>query len=90
MTPAGLAKFSPDAAASPSPKRYSADQPPPDFFMKALKASPAAAENFAKLAPSYRRNFVLWVTDAKKEETRQRRLTEAIRMLERNEKLALK
>jgi len=87
MTAAGLAKLPPDLA--PPPARYTADSPLPPFFEEALRASPAAAESFAKLAPSYRRNLVRWVIEAKKEETRQRRLAEAIRLLERGEKLAL-
>jgi uncharacterized protein YdeI (YjbR/CyaY-like superfamily) len=88
MTAAGLSKLPPDDA--PPPERYTADSPLPDLFAAALAASPTAAENFGKLAPSYRRDFVRWVIEAKKEETRQRRLAEAIRMLERNEKLGLK
>ena len=55
-----------------------------------LEASPTAAANFHGLAPSYRRDYVRWVTEAKKEETRQRRLTEALRMLEESRKLSLK
>jgi len=88
MTEAGRSKLPKDL--TPPPERYSADSPLPDLFAAALRAHPAAAENFGKLAPSHRRNFVLWVTDAKKEETRQRRLAEMLRMLERNEKLELK
>src|SRR6185295_4349223 len=88
MAPAGLAKLPADLA--PPPPRYSADDPLPDLFSAALEAHPKAAENFRKFAPSYRRNMVRWVIEAKQEETRRRRLAEAIRMLERNEKLVLK
>jgi uncharacterized protein YdeI (YjbR/CyaY-like superfamily) len=88
MTEAGRSKLPPDL--TPPPERYSADAPLPDFFVATLKAHPAAAEIFERLAPSHRRNFVLWVTDAKKEETRQRRLAEMLRMLERGQVLGLK
>ena len=88
MTEAGSSKI--PRALAPPPPRYSADSPLPGFFAEALAASPTAAENFRQLAPSYRRDFVRWVTEAKREETRQRRLAEAIRLLERNEKLGLK
>jgi len=55
-----------------------------------LAANRRARQNFARLAPSYRRTFVGWVASAKKEDTRQRRLREAITLLERNQKLGLK
>jgi uncharacterized protein YdeI (YjbR/CyaY-like superfamily) len=47
-------------------------------------------ENFDGLSPSYRRNVVGWVLSAKKEETRRKRLTEVIGVMERGEKLGLK
>jgi uncharacterized protein YdeI (YjbR/CyaY-like superfamily) len=90
MTAAGMSKLPPDLTPPPPRERYSADSPLPDFFAAALQANAAASENFARLAPSYRRNFVGWVSQAKKEETRQRRLAEAIRLLERGEKLGMK
>jgi uncharacterized protein YdeI (YjbR/CyaY-like superfamily) len=55
-----------------------------------LMASPRAWENFSKLPPSHQRNYILWVSDAKREETRQRRMREAIGRLEKNERLGLK
>jgi uncharacterized protein YdeI (YjbR/CyaY-like superfamily) len=89
MTPIGLAKV--DAGVKPiiPPARRRSTTTPP-FFKQALAANARARENFANLAPSHRRHFVGWVTMAKKEETRQRRLREAMRLLERNEKLGLK
>jgi uncharacterized protein YdeI (YjbR/CyaY-like superfamily) len=47
-------------------------------------------DNFNKLAESYKRSFVAWIDSAKKEETRRKRLAEAIELLERNQKLGLK
>lgn len=88
MTAAGLAALPVDL--SPPPERYSADSPLPEIFAAALDANPTAAGNFHKMAPSYRRDIVRWVIEAKKEETRQRRLAEAVRLLERNQKLGLK
>lgn len=43
-----------------------------------------------RLVPIWRRDFVRWVMEAKKEETRQRRLVEALRLLEENRKLGMK
>ena len=49
-----------------------------------------AWENFNKLAHSYKRLYVLWISDAKKEETFQKRINEAIKLLEQNKKLGMK
>jgi uncharacterized protein YdeI (YjbR/CyaY-like superfamily) len=62
----------------------------PPVVKRGLRASPKAWENFQKLAPSYRRNYVGWIMHAKQEETRERRLREAVSLLEQNKKLGLK
>ena len=62
----------------------------PAFLEEALAANKKALENFNGLAPSYRRNMVGWVSSARKEETRRKRLAEVIGVLERGEKLGLK
>jgi uncharacterized protein YdeI (YjbR/CyaY-like superfamily) len=41
-------------------------------------------------APSYRRRYIGWIMHAAKEETRERRLREAVALLEQNKKLGLK
>jgi uncharacterized protein YdeI (YjbR/CyaY-like superfamily) len=89
MTEAGLAKadFSLQEAPAARPKRAPLDLP--DWLKKGLMASPSAWDNFSKLPPSHQRNYILWISDAKKEETRQRRLREAIERLEKNERLGL-
>ncbi len=46
-----------------------------------------AAEFFDGLAPSYKKLYVEWVTGAKKEETRQRRIKKAVEMLAEGKKL---
>jgi uncharacterized protein YdeI (YjbR/CyaY-like superfamily) len=62
----------------------------PRFVKQALMASPKAWEYFQSLAPSYRRHYIGWIMHAKKEETRERRLREAVSLLEQNKKLGLK
>jgi uncharacterized protein YdeI (YjbR/CyaY-like superfamily) len=62
----------------------------PEFFLQALGKSKKALLNFEKLANSYKRQYVGWVTNAKKEETRKRRLAEVISVLEQDRKLGLK
>lgn len=46
---------------------------PAEYEVK-LKANPKAWRGFCSLAPSYQRNAIWWVTTAKREETRQKRL----------------
>ncbi|MEP6496225.1 MAG: YdeI/OmpD-associated family protein [bacterium] len=62
----------------------------PPFVKQALQANAKVWENFRNLAPSYRRHYVGWIMHARKEETRERRLREAIALLKQNKKLGLK
>jgi uncharacterized protein YdeI (YjbR/CyaY-like superfamily) len=62
----------------------------PPYLKNALTANKEALDNFNKLAESYRKDFVGWIGSAKKEETRKKRLNEAIGLLERNQKLGMK
>jgi uncharacterized protein YdeI (YjbR/CyaY-like superfamily) len=61
----------------------------PRELKQALQANQQAARNFAALAPSHKRQYIYWIADAKKEETRQRRIRAAIRMLKENKKLGI-
>jgi uncharacterized protein YdeI (YjbR/CyaY-like superfamily) len=84
MTEAGLAKI--DRATlgeEPHAKRSQGDLDIPHFVKQALMTNAKAWENFRKLAPSHRRGYIQWIMDAKKEETRERRLREAVSRLER-------
>ena len=63
---------------------------PPPFLVRRLKRNREAWNNFQLMAPSYRRNYIGWITAAKTVETRERRMEEAIRLLARNEKLGMK
>ena len=58
--------------------------PPPDL-RKALRKSTAARQRFDKLSFTHRREFVEWIEDAKKEDTRERRINKTIEMLEQGE-----
>lgn len=62
----------------------------PSFIEKALAKNEKAHAFFDTLASSYKRRIVGWVSSAKKEETRSRRLAEVIGLLEENQKLGLK
>ena len=62
----------------------------PGFVKKALMANAKAWDNFRNLAPSYRTHYIGWIMHAVKQETRERRLREAVSLLEQNKKLGLK
>jgi uncharacterized protein YdeI (YjbR/CyaY-like superfamily) len=62
----------------------------PGFFTEALKAIPEAEKTFNALAPSYKLRYLGWIMDAKKEETRLRRMKEALELLAAGSKLGMK
>jgi uncharacterized protein YdeI (YjbR/CyaY-like superfamily) len=62
----------------------------PKFLKNILSTNKKALENFEKLAPSYKRLYIGWIIDAKKEDTQLKRLTEAMGLLEKNKKLGMK
>ena len=86
LTPAGL-------AAAPTKNTY-APKPAipelPGYIGKALRANPSAWKFFRELAPTYRRDFVVWIHIAKRPDTRARRLRESISLLAAGKKLGLK
>ena len=88
----------PGIARSPD-GRPVVDGPPPDSLptpamrgdvQKALKKDAAAWSTFEDLAPSHQRRYVMWIAMAKRDETRQKRLREAIAMLRKGKTLGLK
>ena len=50
----------------------------PDFFMSPLKKNKKALKTFGGFSNSHKREYVEWVTEAKTEETREKRLAAAI------------
>jgi uncharacterized protein YdeI (YjbR/CyaY-like superfamily) len=89
MKPAGLAQVE---AAKKDGRWEAAYASPanvevPEDLQKALDASPKAAEFFATLNKSNRFAILYQLQDAKKPETRTRRLEKFVGMLERGEKL---
>jgi uncharacterized protein YdeI (YjbR/CyaY-like superfamily) len=53
----------------------------PAYFSSALKGNPKAFTTFQKFSPSHQREYVEWVTEAKTEATRQKRLATALEWL---------
>jgi uncharacterized protein YdeI (YjbR/CyaY-like superfamily) len=93
MTAAGLAQVDPEVLASldASPDRAPRPAPtlPPELEAL-LRANEKAWQAFQRLAPSHRRNYIGWIVAAKRDETRRRRLAEAISKLEQGLPLGLK
>jgi uncharacterized protein YdeI (YjbR/CyaY-like superfamily) len=50
----------------------------PDYFEKALKAKPKAKEIFESKSASFRKEYLVWITGAKTEETRQTRIEQSL------------
>jgi len=60
----------------------------PNDFRAALDAEPAAAEFFASLGSTRRYSFLYRITDAKRPETRAKRIAEYVELLARGETLS--
>jgi uncharacterized protein YdeI (YjbR/CyaY-like superfamily) len=82
ITEAGMAK-PPNKRERPATPNEIGDTVPA-YIRKAMRENEPAWTNFRSLAPSYRRRYVFWINHAKKEETKQKRLREAIEALVRN------
>lgn len=50
----------------------------PDYFSKALVKNKNASKIFEAFSPSHKKEYVQWITEAKTEETRQRRIDTAL------------
>jgi uncharacterized protein YdeI (YjbR/CyaY-like superfamily) len=85
-----------DPGLERAPTGRSGDQPRPSlsaipsYIENQLKADGRAWDYFKQLAPSYRRVYIAWIDSAKREETKQKRLLEAIGLLASGRKLGLK
>ena len=62
----------------------------PPYIEDALKTVPPAWRYFKRLAPSYQRAYIGWIDSAKRKETKEKRLREALSLLASGKKLGLK
>ena len=53
----------------------------PEALATGLKKQPGAAKQFAAMSPSCRREYCEWIAEAKREETRSRRVDQALAMI---------
>jgi uncharacterized protein YdeI (YjbR/CyaY-like superfamily) len=79
-----------DPMIPPAPKVKRRPWPMPAFFKSALaeKRNRAAADNFKKLSATCQREYLVWLTMAKRPETREKRLRETLAALARGRKWA--
>lgn len=90
LKPGGISRAPTDRGYDPRPPRFKMPATLPRYIQAALRKHPAARRHFEGLAPSHRRQFVGWIESAKREDTKARRLQEAIRLLAAEEPLGLK
>ena len=70
-------------AKGPGSRKRGPRLPPavPTELGKALKANPAAQSFFNSLPPSAQREYTEWISEAKRDETRERRLAQTVEQL---------
>ena len=90
LNAAGVKRSPTERGYGPRPTRRALPIKLPTYIQAALKKHPRALRNFEALTPSQRRRYFAWIESAKREETKQRRLKEAIQMLTAGELLGLK
>jgi len=89
LKPSGIERAPTDRSYAPRP-RYQMPATLPGHIQAAFRKHAAARRYFEGLAPSHRRRYVGWIESAKREETKARRLKEAIRLLTAGKPLGLK
>ncbi|MFT5847208.1 MAG: hypothetical protein ACJARX_000673 [Psychroserpens sp.] len=56
----------------------------PKELKDAFETNPNASKNYNNFAPSYRKNYLYWLNQAKRDETRQKRIAEIINLCDAN------
>ena len=90
LKPGGINRAPTDRSYGPLPQQSKMPATVPPHIQAALRKHPAARRCFEGLAPSHRRQYIGWIESAKHDETKARRLKEAIRLLNAGKPLGLK
>ena len=90
LKPAGIERAPTDGGYGPRPPRRPLPARLPPYIRAALRKHPAASRHFEALTPSQRRRYFAWIESAKREDTKLRRLKEAIGLLANGKALGLK
>jgi uncharacterized protein YdeI (YjbR/CyaY-like superfamily) len=91
MKPAGLTAYD-EVIRKPNlvyNTRKEANSIVPDDLIEALKKNPVALNNFMSFPPSSRKLYVFWLNDAKREDTRKKRIIRIVDQSERNIKAGM-
>jgi len=75
-------KLNESGAKVEKPKMAKKEIPMPDYFGRALSKNKKAKKAFDDFSPSHRREYLEWITEAKTEVTRKKRMTKALEWLE--------
>ena len=66
----------------PQANRVAKAEPPvPEALVLALEKHKLAAKQFAAMSPSCRKEYSVWIAEAKRDETRERRVAQAVEMI---------
>jgi len=90
LKPAGIQRPPTERSYGPRPARLSLPSKLPPYIDGALRKHPTALRHFEGLPLEQRRRYFAWIESAKREDTKLRRLKEAIRLLTRGKVLGLK
>lgn len=91
MTKYGLGLFKERNNKLSFAEKFKVEGPPfPPEFFKAIKKNKQAWQNFQKYPPSHKRQYQMWITRAKKADTRDRRIEEAVSLIAKNVKSLMK
>jgi uncharacterized protein YdeI (YjbR/CyaY-like superfamily) len=90
MAPSGMAHIDIEAWDKERVPEKAEEYKVPEILKNALKQNRRASETFRNLAPSYKRHYIGWIMSAKRDETKLKRLEEAIGYLELGQKLPIK
>ena len=90
MKPPGVERSPTGRGSAAPPAGLAMPATLPAYMQAGLKKSPLALRNFEALPPAQRRRYFAWIESAKREETKLRRLGEAIRLLASGKVLGLK
>ncbi|GGD91677.1 hypothetical protein GCM10011515_09200 [Tsuneonella deserti] len=85
---AATARIESDGSATKARSRSApkTEIPMPEDFAAALAGNPQARATLEGFAPSHRREYVQWVTEAKREETRAKRIAQSVEWLAEGKK----
>jgi uncharacterized protein YdeI (YjbR/CyaY-like superfamily) len=90
MTDAGLAAIAPEVLRDVKAGKLAPGSPrlpTPSSFAQALKDDAAATATFESFPPSCRQQYIQWISSAKRDETRDRRVAQAMELLRRGQRL---